>query len=54
MIDMFSNGSAQNKELLAGVVLRPPDVMFDQEAKIDLGGVTARLDLVRRSAHQRR
>ena len=43
MIDMFSKGSAQNKELLAGVVLRTPDVMFDQEATIDLGGVTARL-----------
>ena len=44
MIDMFSQRSAQNKELLAGVVaLRPPDVTFDQEATIDLGGVTARL-----------
>jgi glyoxylase-like metal-dependent hydrolase (beta-lactamase superfamily II) len=43
MIDMFSKGSAQNSALLAGVVLRPPDVTFDQEARIDLGGVTARL-----------
>jgi glyoxylase-like metal-dependent hydrolase (beta-lactamase superfamily II) len=43
MIDMFSQRSPQNKELLAGVVLRPPDVIFDQEATIDLGGVTARL-----------
>jgi glyoxylase-like metal-dependent hydrolase (beta-lactamase superfamily II) len=43
MIDMFSSRSAQNKELLAGVVLRPPDVTFDQEAAVDLGGVTARL-----------
>ena len=43
MIDMFSQRSPQNKELLAGVVLRSPDVIFDQEAKIDLGGVTARL-----------
>src|SRR6202167_6624508 len=43
MIDMFSKGSAQNKDLLAGVVLRTPDVLFDQEAKIDLGGVTVRL-----------
>ena len=42
MIDMFSH-SPQNKELLAGVLLRPPDVVFDQEATIDLGGVTARL-----------
>src|SRR6202451_533816 len=43
MIDMFSQRSPQNKELLAGVVLRPPDVIFDREATIDLGGVTARL-----------
>ena len=43
MIDMFSQRSPQNQELLAGVVLRPPDVIFDQEATIDLGGVTARL-----------
>lgn len=41
---MFSSRSAQNKELLAGVVLRPPDVTFAQEATVDLGGgVTARL-----------
>jgi glyoxylase-like metal-dependent hydrolase (beta-lactamase superfamily II) len=43
MIDRFSGFSAQNKELLGGVVLRPPDITFDQEATIDLGGVTARL-----------
>jgi glyoxylase-like metal-dependent hydrolase (beta-lactamase superfamily II) len=43
MIDMFSSRSAENKELLAGVVLRPPDVTFAQEATVDLGGVTARL-----------
>jgi glyoxylase-like metal-dependent hydrolase (beta-lactamase superfamily II) len=43
MIEMFSQRSPQNKALLAGVVLRPPDVTFNQEATIDLGGVTARL-----------
>jgi glyoxylase-like metal-dependent hydrolase (beta-lactamase superfamily II) len=43
MIDMFSQRSEQNKDLLAGVVLRSPDVIFDQEAAVDLGGVTARL-----------
>lgn len=43
MIDMFSSRSAQNKGLLAGVVLRAPDVTFGREASIDLGGVTARL-----------
>jgi glyoxylase-like metal-dependent hydrolase (beta-lactamase superfamily II) len=43
MIDSFSSRSAQNKDLLAGPKLRPPDVIFDSEAKLDLGGVTARL-----------
>src|ERR1019366_391333 len=43
MIDMFSQRSPQNKELLAGVGLRPPDELFDQEATIDPGGGTARL-----------
>jgi glyoxylase-like metal-dependent hydrolase (beta-lactamase superfamily II) len=43
MIDQFSGFSAQNKDLLEGVVLRLPDVTFDQEATVDLGGVTARL-----------
>lgn len=44
MIDLFSRRSAENKELLAGAVLRPPDVIFEREVKIDLGGgVTARL-----------
>lgn len=44
MLDFFSGMSAQNKELLANVKLRDPDIVFDKEAKIDLGGgVTARL-----------
>jgi len=44
MLDMFRGMSAQNKELLAGVVLRTPDITFGQEATLDLGGgVTARL-----------
>jgi hypothetical protein len=43
MIDMFASRSAQNKELLTGVKLRSPDVLFDNEAQIDLGGVRARL-----------
>jgi len=43
MMDMFSGRSAQMKDLLAGVVLRSPDVLFDQEATVDLGGVTVRL-----------
>ena len=43
MVEMFSSRSAQNKELLADVKLRAPDILFDTEVKIDLGDVTARL-----------
>lgn len=44
MIDLFRGLSAQNKELLAGVILRTPDVTFNQEVTVDLGGgVKARL-----------
>ena len=43
MIDRFRNMSAQNKELLANVNPRTPDILFDNEAKLDLGGVTVRL-----------
>jgi glyoxylase-like metal-dependent hydrolase (beta-lactamase superfamily II) len=43
MIEMFSGRSAQNKELLAGVKPRSPDIVFDTDAKVDLGGVAVRL-----------
>jgi len=43
MVDMFAGRSATQKELLANATLRSPDITFDAEAKIDLGGVTARL-----------
>lgn len=44
MIEMFRRMSPLNKKLLAGVVLRSPDVIFDREATVDLGGgVKARL-----------
>jgi glyoxylase-like metal-dependent hydrolase (beta-lactamase superfamily II) len=43
MIELFRGMSDQNKELLAGVVLRTPDVIFEREATVDLGGVEARL-----------
>jgi len=43
LLDFFGGMSAQNKELLAGVTLRQPNIVFDKEAKLDLGGVTARL-----------
>jgi glyoxylase-like metal-dependent hydrolase (beta-lactamase superfamily II) len=43
MITRFSQQSAQRAELLANVKMRQPDIIFDTEAKVDLGGVTARL-----------
>lgn len=44
MIRMFAGRNEQQKELLAGVKLRPPDETFDKERVLDLGGgVTARL-----------
>ena len=39
----FREMSQQNKELLADVKMRTPDVLFNGEMKLDLGGVTARL-----------
>jgi glyoxylase-like metal-dependent hydrolase (beta-lactamase superfamily II) len=43
MVDLFASRSPQQKELLANATLRVPDVVYENEAKIDLGGVTARL-----------
>jgi glyoxylase-like metal-dependent hydrolase (beta-lactamase superfamily II) len=44
ILDRFRQMSVQNKELLDGVTLRTPDILFDNEATVDLGGgVTARL-----------
>src|ERR1700733_5587813 len=43
MVDMFASRSAQQKTLLANATLRPPDITFESEARLDLGGVTARL-----------
>jgi len=42
-MDLFRGFSAQSKALLEDVKLRPPDIRFDKEIKLDLGGVTARL-----------
>jgi len=42
-MEAFRKMSAQNTDLLQNVKFRPPDVLFDREAKIELGGVTARL-----------
>lgn len=44
MLDRFRGMSPQNAELLAGVTaLRTPDLQFDREVSLDLGGVTARV-----------
>jgi glyoxylase-like metal-dependent hydrolase (beta-lactamase superfamily II) len=43
MIARFSGMSPQNRELLTGVTQRAPDLVFERELKLDLGGVTARL-----------
>ena len=43
MIARFSAMSPQNRDLLAGVNLRAPDLVFDHELKLNLGGVAARL-----------
>jgi glyoxylase-like metal-dependent hydrolase (beta-lactamase superfamily II) len=44
MLAMFNRLSPEFKKLLEGVTqLRKPDVVFDKEAQVDLGGVTARL-----------
>jgi glyoxylase-like metal-dependent hydrolase (beta-lactamase superfamily II) len=42
-VERFRNSSAIDKELLQDVTLRPADIAFDSEVKIDLGGVTARI-----------
>lgn len=43
MVDMFASRSAVQKELLANATLRTPDIEFESDLKLDLGGATARL-----------
>jgi glyoxylase-like metal-dependent hydrolase (beta-lactamase superfamily II) len=43
MLEVFSGRSPQFKELLATATLRVPNVTFEDEAQLDLGGVTTRL-----------
>jgi glyoxylase-like metal-dependent hydrolase (beta-lactamase superfamily II) len=43
MLELFSSRSEQNKELLSNAKLITPDITFEDEARLDLGGVTARL-----------
>jgi glyoxylase-like metal-dependent hydrolase (beta-lactamase superfamily II) len=42
-VEMFSSRSAQMKELLADTKFRTPDITFEKELTLDLGGVSARL-----------
>jgi glyoxylase-like metal-dependent hydrolase (beta-lactamase superfamily II) len=42
-LEAFRNMSTQNKDLLQDVRFRSPDILFDREMKLDLGGVTTRL-----------
>lgn len=42
-LDMFRQRSPLNKELLENVRLRKPDILFDRDLQLDLGGITARL-----------
>jgi glyoxylase-like metal-dependent hydrolase (beta-lactamase superfamily II) len=42
----FSKRTPEIKALLADVKPRAPDILFDREVKLDLGGVTARVFLV--------
>jgi glyoxylase-like metal-dependent hydrolase (beta-lactamase superfamily II) len=43
MLTMFSGISAQNKMLLQDMHFRPPDVVFEGDMKVDLGGVNVRM-----------
>jgi glyoxylase-like metal-dependent hydrolase (beta-lactamase superfamily II) len=42
-MEAFKKMSPLDADLLQNVKFHPPDILFDHEAKIDLGGVTARL-----------
>jgi len=43
MVGMFSGMNARNAELLKDVKFRAPDIVFDKETTLDLGGVTAKI-----------
>src|ERR1700679_428496 len=43
IVERFSSSNPQRKELLADTRLRTPDLIYNDDAKIDLGGATARL-----------
>ncbi len=43
MVEMFSKRGPEQAKWLTNRTFRTPDILFDSEAKLDLGGVTARL-----------
>jgi glyoxylase-like metal-dependent hydrolase (beta-lactamase superfamily II) len=43
MLDLFAGRSPQQKELLTGATLRTPDIVFENQERIDLGGAGVRL-----------
>jgi glyoxylase-like metal-dependent hydrolase (beta-lactamase superfamily II) len=43
IVELFASRSAQQKELLANATFRTPDITFENETTVDLGGVTVRL-----------
>ncbi len=43
LIDLFSQRSAQDKELLEGNHIRPADILFDDSYRLELGGASVRL-----------
>jgi glyoxylase-like metal-dependent hydrolase (beta-lactamase superfamily II) len=43
LIDTFSGRSAEDKALLQGFQYHKPDILFDNDYRLDLGGVTAEL-----------
>lgn len=43
---LFASRNAIYKELLEGVKMRTPDIVYDQEMNLDLGGASARMMLI--------
>ena len=43
LLDRFSGRNEEWKQLLSDVKLRVPDLLYNDEARVDLGGVTVRL-----------
>ena len=43
IVELFAGRSAQQKELLTGVTFRKPEVVFDSQERIDVGGAMVRL-----------